>query len=53
MITEFVDNQDFQLNPIPAEPERASLANGIKKPRNWSVYLRAPLSYFEIFGEAQ
>jgi type I restriction-modification system DNA methylase subunit len=53
MITEFVDNQDFQLNPIPAEPERAALANGTKTPRNWSVYLRAPLSYFEIFGATQ
>ncbi len=53
MITEFVDNEDFQLNPILTEPERTALAREETKPRNWSVYLRAPLSYFEIFGATQ
>ena len=53
MMAEFVDNEDYQLNPIPAEPERIALATEEAKPRNWSVYMRAPLSYFEIFRSTQ
>lgn len=48
-----VENDEFQLNPIPAQPERSALENNPTKPRNWSVYLRAPLSYFELFGATQ
>jgi methylase of polypeptide subunit release factors len=46
-------NEDFQVTPVPAQHERDALASAPKKARNWSVYLRAPLSYFEIFGVNQ
>lgn len=51
--TSAVENDEFQLTSIPAQPERSALENNPTKPRNWSVYLRAPLSYFELFGATQ
>lgn len=48
--TQAFENDDFQLTPVPAESERLALQNSPSTPRNWSVYLRAPLSYFELFG---
>jgi type I restriction-modification system DNA methylase subunit len=45
-----IDNSDFQLMTIPAEPERVALQGKNPSVRNWSVYLRAPISYFELFG---
>jgi methylase of polypeptide subunit release factors len=45
-----VDTDEFQLTPIPAEPERTALQGKNPQVRNWSVYLRAPASYFELFG---
>lgn len=53
MATEAADNNEFQLTPIPAEPERNSLQGKNPSVRNWSVYLRAPASYFELFGRPQ
>jgi type I restriction-modification system DNA methylase subunit len=53
MATEPVDNSEFQLTPIPAEPERTALQGRDPSVRNWSVYLRAPVSYFELFGVTQ
>ncbi len=50
MQTGAVENDDFQLTTIPAEPERTALQSRTANVRNWSVYLRAPLSYFELFG---
>jgi methylase of polypeptide subunit release factors len=50
---EAVETDDFQLTPVPVQPERAALENAPTRPRNWSVYLRAPLSYFELFGATQ
>jgi hypothetical protein len=46
-------NEDFQVTPVLAQLEREALAGAPTKARNWSVYLRAPLSYFEIFGVIQ
>jgi hypothetical protein len=46
-------NEDFQVTPVPAKREREALDDAPTKARNWSVYLRAPLSYFEIFGVTQ
>jgi len=51
--TKTVDNDDFQLTTIPAAPERTALEGKNPSVRNWSVYLRAPLSYFELFGATQ
>ncbi len=53
LTTESAENDNFRLTVIPAEPERAALENEPSKVRNWSVYLRAPLSYFELFGAIQ
>ena len=46
-------NADFQVTTVLAKPEREALDAAPETARNWSVYLRAPLSYFEIFGVAQ
>ena len=53
MTKDAVETDEFQLTPVPAQPERSALENSPTKPRNWSVYLRAPLSYFELFGATQ
>ncbi|HEV2380034.1 MAG TPA: N-6 DNA methylase [Terriglobia bacterium] len=53
MTTSAFEDDEFQLTSIPAQPERAALENSPTRPRNWSVYLRAPLSYFELFGATQ
>ena len=53
MASDAIETDDYQLTPIPAQPERAALDSSPTKPRNWSVYLRAPLSYFELFGATQ
>jgi methylase of polypeptide subunit release factors len=53
MNTGAVENDDFQMTTIRAEPERTALQGKAPNVRNWSVYLRAPLSYFELFGAAQ
>lgn len=50
MADEPVDNDEFQMTPVLAEPERTALQGKNPSVRNWSVYLRAPLSYFELFG---
>ena len=46
-------NENLQITPVPAQHERDALDAAPTKARNWSVYLRAPLSYFEIFGVTQ
>jgi len=50
MGTGTIENDNFQLTTIPAGPERTALQGKTASARNWSVYLRAPLSYFELFG---
>ena len=53
MATEAVDRDEFQLTMIPAGPERIALQSKKSTVRNWSVYLRAPVSYFELFEAAR
>jgi type I restriction-modification system DNA methylase subunit len=53
MATTAIENDVFQLTPVPAAPELSALQNAKDSVRNWSVYLRAPLSYFELFGATQ
>jgi hypothetical protein len=48
-----VETDDFLLTTILAEPERIALQGKTARVRNWSVYLRAQLSYFELFGAAK
>ena len=44
-----LENEKFRIKLVDAEAERKALADDHTKPRNWSKYLRAPLSYYEIF----
>lgn len=60
-ITDFVDsvenaensyeNNDYRIKIVDADKENKKLLFGHNKPRNWSLYLRAPLSYFELFRD--
>ena len=53
MTTTAFENDVFHLTAIPAAQELSALQNARNSVRNWSVYLRAPLSYFELFGVSQ
>lgn len=60
-LTDFVDiiesanksheTHDYRLNLISATKEKTALLAAPKVPRNWSLYLRAPVSFFQLFGE--
>lgn len=43
------ESDSLRVTVIDATPERLALINNPTTPRNWSLYLRAPLSFFEIF----
>lgn len=49
MATRSQSTVDFQVVEVPANQERDALTAAPNISRNWSVYLRAPLTYFEIF----
>ena len=46
---ESVENDQYRVKVVPAQVERAVLS-GATTPRNWSKYMRAPLSYYQLFG---
>jgi hypothetical protein len=43
------ENDRYRVKLIDAGAERDALNADPTKPRNWSKYLRAPLSYYQIF----
>ena len=45
------ENNDFRIKVVSAEIEDKRLSIEPDKSQNWSLYLRAPLSYFELFRE--
>ncbi len=47
-----VENERLRIKLIDPAPERTFLMSDRTKPRNWSKYLRAPLSYYSIFDGA-
>jgi len=49
---ESVDDKDLRIKIVPLLQEREALAADPKVTRNWSKYLRAPLSYYTLFGDA-
>jgi hypothetical protein len=49
-IQDHSDNEDYRVRAIPTNVEREALNADPRSPRNWSCYLRAPDSYFRIFG---
>jgi type I restriction-modification system DNA methylase subunit len=44
-----IENDRFRVKLVDAKAERDALTADKTKPRNWSKYLRAPLSYYQIF----
>lgn len=48
--TESKETSEYRINVVPAAPEKAALDYMPAHPRNWSVYLRAPVSYFQLFA---
>jgi type I restriction enzyme M protein len=45
------EDADMRIKLVPLAQERDALANEPKITRNWSMYLRAPLSYYKLFGD--
>jgi type I restriction enzyme M protein len=43
------ETADMRVKVVQARAERTALAGEAGKARNWSKYLRAPLSYYELF----
>jgi len=53
MVEHTSENDMFRVVTVSAMDELAGLDRAPKRPRNWSLYLRAPKLYFEIFGGTQ
>jgi methylase of polypeptide subunit release factors len=45
------ENDVVRVKLVDAHAEQSGLARDSRNPRNWSLYLRAPLSYYELFGD--
>ena len=48
-----VENDRFRIKLVDAVGERDALNADRTRPRNWSKYLRAPLTYYDIFEGAE
>lgn len=48
-VSRSVDGEDFRIKLVDPSAERRALSSDRSAPRNWSKYMRAPLSYYEIF----
>ena len=46
------ETDDLRIKLVPLSDERRALARAPQQTRNWSKYLRAPLSYYDLFGES-
>ena len=46
-----VENDRLRVTVVPTKKEKAGLADNPKATRNWSKFVRGPLSYFELFGD--
>ena len=46
------ETDDLRIKLVPISDERRALASAPQQTRNWSKYLRAPLSYYDLFGES-
>ncbi len=45
-----VETSDFRLTVVQSEQEKTAMDSDPSRPRNWSLFLRAPAAYFELFG---
>lgn len=48
-VSESLEDEQFRVKLVDASSERAALSMARAAPRNWSKYMRAPLSYYQIF----
>jgi type I restriction enzyme M protein len=46
---ESMENEEMRVKIVGANEERTALVQDSSRPRNWSKYLKAPLSYYELF----
>ena len=44
------ENDHYRIKLVDLSVERQALSHDLSAPRNWSKYLRAPLSYYQIFA---
>jgi hypothetical protein len=47
-----VENDRLRVRVVRVQKEKDALSQNPKRTRNWSKLLRAPLSYFDLFGDA-
>lgn len=47
-----IENERYRIKLVDPVSERTALTSDRTKPRNWSKYMRAPLSYYTIFEGA-
>ena len=48
-VTVSEENDRYRIKLVDPSTEREALLNNKSIPRNWSKFIRAPLSYYEIF----
>ena len=48
-VTSSIESDRLRVKLVDPMTEQTALSSGRTNPRNWSKYLRAPLSYYEIF----
>jgi type I restriction-modification system DNA methylase subunit len=47
-----MEDERLRIKLVPLKPEKDALLNDPRKPRNWSKFMRAPLSYYTLFENA-
>lgn len=47
-----MEDERLRIKLVPLGPEKDALLSAPKTPRNWSKFMRAPLSYYALFGDA-
>jgi type I restriction-modification system DNA methylase subunit len=53
LTSESIENDDFRATVISAEKEFEAITSDPKRVRNWSLYVRAPEAYYQLFGSPQ
>ncbi|MDZ4858044.1 MAG: N-6 DNA methylase [Candidatus Hydrogenedentes bacterium] len=48
---ESYENDSMRVKLMPLASEREGLSSDPNTPRNWSKFMRAPLSYYQLFGD--
>lgn len=45
-----VETSEYRLTVVQSGQERTAMDSDTSRPRNWSLFLRAPSAYFQLFG---